>query len=78
MECLIEGIKEDENHFSLLLASGQELKVLLDTWQGSIDTFVERLPLKVSLKVQGNLVTSPERLFTVGMPLLYQVHRISR
>lgn len=78
VECCIEGVKEDENHFSLLLAPGQEIKVPLDTWQSSIDAFVELLPLVVSLNVQGNFVTSPERLFTVGMPLVYQVHRISR
>lgn len=61
--CTVVGVLEEEEYFLLLLDSGSELKVPKAGWEGTLDEFLERLPLSVTLLNNGDVVTSPKDLF---------------
>lgn len=65
-ECVIEGIMEGPDFYTLLRAGGSDLRVKAAEWRGTTEDFIERLPLSVSVEVDGDIIRNPKKLFEVG------------
>lgn len=59
-------VLQEEEFFLLMLESGTELKVPKEAWEETIDEVISRLPLKVTLSINGDVITFPTDLVEVS------------
>ncbi|XP_041912149.1 uncharacterized protein LOC121677457 isoform X2 [Alosa sapidissima] len=63
VEVTLIGAEVGETGAKVLMDTGLELQVPLTDWRGTEQEFLERLPLKLTLDIMGDFITSAHKLF---------------
>ncbi|KAG5275378.1 hypothetical protein AALO_G00119560 [Alosa alosa] len=63
VEVTLIGAEVGETGAKMLMDTGLELQVPLTDWRGTEQEFLERLPLKLTLDIMGDFITSAHKLF---------------
>nr|XP_055051901.1 uncharacterized protein LOC129437657 [Misgurnus anguillicaudatus] len=61
--CTVVAVNAGPEFFSVMMGDGAELKVPTQSWVGTEEEFSARLPMSVTLEVQGDLIVSHNKLF---------------